>query len=380
MAFPNDTDPKFKGYAHPERIVSTAWLAENAGKPGLVVLESDEDVLLYATGHIPGARKIDWTLDLNDQVTRDYIDGEGFAKLCSRLGIARDTTVVVYGDNSNWWAAYALWVFSLFGHPDVRLLDGGRQKWVEEGRPMTEEVRDKIALFTDVPSEAVIPAATAETIYEVPRHEVTAAHDQLIARALHRDVLPVESRCRDVDAVVTIIGLLDMRCGDVIELLQHGILALPEGDAIGITPPLTVPLDRASVMAGRGMPTGVAPNDDKSLVTCRVGPRIFRPLRSAGAAMSRLELVSSRKPFSPQASGITPNIRLQTMLSAPRPLRSTSPDTKMPSAQEVKIRLQKNAASGRPKPNRLKSKNSIASSSSGSHCGAGKATTERRGP
>lgn len=137
---PNDTDPALLGYAHPEHLVTTSWLAEHLDDPGLVVVESDEDVLLYETGHIPGAVKVDWHLDLNDQITRDYLDGEAFAKLMSRAGIARDSTVVFYGDNFNWWAAYALWVFTLFGHPDVRLLNGGRMKWMEEGRPMTTDV------------------------------------------------------------------------------------------------------------------------------------------------------------------------------------------------------------------------------------------------
>jgi thiosulfate/3-mercaptopyruvate sulfurtransferase len=137
---PHDPDPKFADYSHPERLVSTQWLADHLGSEGLVVVESDEDVLLYETGHIPGAVKIDWHLDLNDPVTRDYIDGEGFARLMSAKGIKRDDTVVIYGDKSNWWAAYALWVFSLFGHPDVRLLDGGRAKWIAEGREMTTDV------------------------------------------------------------------------------------------------------------------------------------------------------------------------------------------------------------------------------------------------
>ncbi|WP_210505743.1 sulfurtransferase [Naasia sp. SYSU D00057] len=134
-----DPAPQFRDYAHPERLVSTDWLAENLGTPGLVVVESDEDVLLYETGHIPGAVKIDWHTELNDPVTRDYVDGAGFAALASSKGISRDSTVVIYGDKSNWWAAYALWVFTLFGHEDVRLLDGGRAKWVAEGRPMTTD-------------------------------------------------------------------------------------------------------------------------------------------------------------------------------------------------------------------------------------------------
>ncbi|HEY8317362.1 MAG TPA: sulfurtransferase [Amnibacterium sp.] len=139
MAAELDPDPRFLQYAHPERLVSTAWVAEHLDDPQVVVVESDEDVLLYETGHIPGAVKIDWHTDLNHPVTRDYVDGAGFARLLGGLGIARDATVVIYGDKSNWWAAYALWVFTLFGHPDVRLVDGGRAKWIAEERPLTTE-------------------------------------------------------------------------------------------------------------------------------------------------------------------------------------------------------------------------------------------------
>ena len=142
---PDTTDPKFAEYAHPERLVSTQWLADNLGTPGLVVVESDEDVLLYETGHIPGAVKVDWHTELNDRVVRDYLDGAGFAALMCAKGIAREDTVVIYGDKNNWWAAYALWVFSLFGHEDVRLLDGGRNKWVAEGRELTTERTERAA-------------------------------------------------------------------------------------------------------------------------------------------------------------------------------------------------------------------------------------------
>ena len=139
MPVERDPDPKLAAYAQPERLVTTAWLAERLDDPRIVVAESDEDVLVYETGHIPGAVKLDWHADLNDPVTRDYVDAEGFSRLMSTKGVSRDTTIVFYGDNFNWWAAYALWVCSLFGHPDVRLLDGGRSKWIAEGRPMTTE-------------------------------------------------------------------------------------------------------------------------------------------------------------------------------------------------------------------------------------------------
>jgi thiosulfate/3-mercaptopyruvate sulfurtransferase len=144
-----ESNEKFAAYADPERLVSTEWLAANLDNESLVVVESDEDILLYDTGHIPGAVKIDWHTDLNDPVARDYVDGAGFAKLMSTKGISRDSTVVIYGDKSNWWAAYALWVFTLFGHEDVRLLDGGRDKWIAEGRKLTTEAPQPVS--TDYP-------------------------------------------------------------------------------------------------------------------------------------------------------------------------------------------------------------------------------------
>lgn len=135
-----DTAITKKGYAHPEALVSTEWLAEHLDDANLRVLESDEDVLLYETGHIPGAQKIDWHIDLNDALTRDYIAREQFQRLMRAKGIDDSTTVIFYGDKNNWWAAYAFWVFQLFGFTNARLLDGGRLKWEQEGRPMTTDV------------------------------------------------------------------------------------------------------------------------------------------------------------------------------------------------------------------------------------------------
>lgn len=146
MSVEIDSSPGFAQFAHPERLVSGDWLEAHLGTPGLVVVESDEDVLLYETGHIDGAVKIDWHTDLNDPVQRDYIDGAAFAKLMSSKGIGRDTTVVIYGDKNNWWAAYALWVFTLFGHDDVRLLDGGRAKWEADGRSYTTVEPEPLAV------------------------------------------------------------------------------------------------------------------------------------------------------------------------------------------------------------------------------------------
>ncbi len=129
-----------RGYAQPEVLVSTAWVAENlANADRIRLVESNEDVLLYGTGHIQNAVHIDWISDLNDPIRRDYLDEARFASLMEANGIGDDTIVVFYGDKSNWWAAYAFWVFSLFGHKHCRLMDGGRQKWIAEGRPLTKD-------------------------------------------------------------------------------------------------------------------------------------------------------------------------------------------------------------------------------------------------
>lgn len=129
------------GYARPDMIVSTEWVAQNLHDTDTFrLVESNEDVLVYSSGHIPNAVHIDWIADLNDPIRRDYIGKEEFEALMSRSGITNDTTVIFYGDKNNWWAAYALWVFQLFGHKNVRIMDGGRQKWIAEGRELTREV------------------------------------------------------------------------------------------------------------------------------------------------------------------------------------------------------------------------------------------------
>ncbi len=166
MPAEQDPYPKFSRYAHPERLVSTDWLEEHLDDPGIAIVESDEDILLYETGHIPGAIKIDWQEDLNDPVVRDYLSAERFADMMATNGISPDTTIVFYGDNFNWWAAYALWVFSLFGHADTRLLDGGRQKWVAEGRPITTHVheRDRVSYPVPARDDSQIRAFLTDTV------------------------------------------------------------------------------------------------------------------------------------------------------------------------------------------------------------------------
>ena len=134
------SDIAARGYANPDALVSTDWVAEHLNDPNVRLIESNEDTLLYPSGHIPGAVQVDWTLDLNDQVRRDYLNREGFEKLMSRIGVTPQTTVVFYGDRNNWWATYAYWVFQLFGHSNARVMDGGRLKWEQEGRPFTRDV------------------------------------------------------------------------------------------------------------------------------------------------------------------------------------------------------------------------------------------------
>ena len=155
-----------RGYAHPEFLVSTEWVAIHLTDPSVRIAESNEDPLLYASGHIPGAVEIDWTKDLNDPLRRDYLDQSAFSSLLRRKGIRRDTTVVFYGDKNNWWAAYAFWIFQLFGHTKARIMDGARLKWSQEGRPMTRK-------------ESVY----AETNYEAP------ARDDTRIRAFRDEVL-----------------------------------------------------------------------------------------------------------------------------------------------------------------------------------------------
>jgi len=140
MPVPNDTNPKLAAYAHPERLVTTEWLAEQLGQPGLAVVESDEDVLLYDTGHNPGRRQS----RLAHRAERPGDQGLRQRRTVRRAarrsaGIGRDTTVVIYGDRNNWWAAYALWVFSLFGHQDVRPAGRRPRQVVAEGRELTKD-------------------------------------------------------------------------------------------------------------------------------------------------------------------------------------------------------------------------------------------------
>jgi thiosulfate/3-mercaptopyruvate sulfurtransferase len=126
-------------YAHPEYLVETSWVADHEKDPSVRIVESDEDYLLYDTGHIPGAVKVDWFTTLQDPVRRDFLSKAQFEKLCTGLGISNDTTVVFYGDKSNWFACYAFWLFQYYGHTKTRIMNGGRAKWEQEGRSLSKE-------------------------------------------------------------------------------------------------------------------------------------------------------------------------------------------------------------------------------------------------
>lgn len=152
--------------AQSEVLVSTEWVAENLNNPGIRLIESNEDQLLYSSGHVTGAVEVDWTKDLNDPVRRDYLSKEEFETLMTRIGVTNDMTVVFYGDKNNWWACYAYWVFQLYGHSNAMVMDGGRIKWEKEGRELTR----------DVPSYS-------STIYNAPERDdrtVRAFRDEVL--------------------------------------------------------------------------------------------------------------------------------------------------------------------------------------------------------
>lgn len=156
-----------KGYAHPEVLVDTEWVADRLRDPRVVLLECNEDPTLYEIGHIPGALDLDWTQDLNDELTRDYIDREGMAELLSALGVANDSQIVLYGDKNNWWACFAFWVMTMYGIKTVFVMDGGRQKWLEEGREITQEIPEP------EPSDFQMPA--------MPHKSIRAKRDDVLA-------------------------------------------------------------------------------------------------------------------------------------------------------------------------------------------------------
>jgi thiosulfate/3-mercaptopyruvate sulfurtransferase len=150
-----------------ESLVTTEWAEQNLSTPGLVFVEVDEDTKAYDGGHLAGAVKLDWKTDLQDPIRRDFVDRAGFEKLLSSKGIANDDTVILYGGNNNWFAAYAYWYFKLYGHEAVKLIDGGRKKWELDGRALTAEKADRV--------ETVYVAKDQDLSIRAFRDEVVAA-------------------------------------------------------------------------------------------------------------------------------------------------------------------------------------------------------------
>ena len=156
------------GYAKPEVLVTTGWIEEHGSDPGVRLIEVDEDISAYEKGHIEGAVGWNWSTDLHTKVGRDYVDQAELSKLLSAAGVGEDTTVVLYGGNNNWFAAYAYWILKLRGFDNVKLVDGGRKKWELESRPLTQEVPTN--------------APTGYTISGAERPEIRAWRDEVIAK------------------------------------------------------------------------------------------------------------------------------------------------------------------------------------------------------
>jgi thiosulfate/3-mercaptopyruvate sulfurtransferase len=164
--------------ARSDVLVSTDWAESNLDAPNTVFVEVDEDTSAYDGGHIAGAVRLDWKTDLQDQVKRDFVDAQQFSKLLSDKGISNDDTVILYGGNNNWFAAYAYWYFKLYGHDNVKLLDGGRKKWELDGRPLS--------------SDAVSRSATSYTA-KAPDTSIRAFRDEVIAAINNKNLVDVRS-------------------------------------------------------------------------------------------------------------------------------------------------------------------------------------------
>jgi thiosulfate/3-mercaptopyruvate sulfurtransferase len=244
-----------ENYAHPEVLVSTEWVVNHLNDPKVRIVESDEDVLLYETGHIPGAVKIDWHTDEQDQIRRDFIDKAGFEKLMSSRGIANDTTVVFYGDRNNWYACYTFWLFKMYGHRDCRVMNGGRAKWEAEGRPLTK----------DVPS--------------YPPTQYTAQEADLSIRAFRDEVLREYVNARDGKALVDVRSPQEYS-GELLAMVGYeqegaqraghipGARSIPWSKATNPDGTFKSPEELRALYEGEG----VTP-DKKVVAYCRIGER-----------------------------------------------------------------------------------------------------------
>lgn len=190
-----------RGYVNSDVLVSTEWVAEHLNDPHVRIIESNEDPLLYPSGHIPGAVQVDWTADLNDPVRRDYLNKDGFESLMARIGVRNNMTVVFYGDKNNWWACYAFWVFQLFGHSHAKIMDGGRLKWEAEKRELTRDMPNYPATTYVAPArdDAQIRAFRDQVLQHVeaklPLVDVRSP-DEYSGKLLHMPNYPQEGALR----------------------------------------------------------------------------------------------------------------------------------------------------------------------------------------
>jgi thiosulfate/3-mercaptopyruvate sulfurtransferase len=241
------------GYAHPDVLVETDWVAQHLNDPGLRIVEADEDVLLYEQGHIPGAVKLDWLVDVQDPVRRDFVDKPGFEKLMSRWGIANDTTVIFYGDRNNWYACYSFWLFKYYGHENAKIMNGGRLKWVDEGRELTREVP------------------------QVRATQYSAKEPDASVRAFRRDV---EDALGASDTVLVDVRSPQEYKGEVLHMIGYpqegaqraghvpGAKSIPWGTAANENGTFKSPDELKEIYGGKGV-TG-----DKNVIAyCRIGER-----------------------------------------------------------------------------------------------------------
>ena len=180
-------------------LVSTQWAEDHLNDPAVVFVEVDEDTTAYDSGHLPGAVRIHWKDELQDPIRRDFVDRAGFEKLLSAKGIGNDDTVVLYGGNNNWFAAYAYWYFRLYGHPDVRLVDGGRKRWELDGRALTTDLPDRPATsYQAADQDASIRALRDEVVAAIGTRNLVDVRspDEFAGRLLAPAHLPQESAQR----------------------------------------------------------------------------------------------------------------------------------------------------------------------------------------
>ena len=240
-------------YVHPEMVVDTDWVAEHKDDASVRIVESDEDILLYEVGHIPGAIKVDWQNELQNQVIRDYINKAAFSKLIGDKGISNDHTIVFYGDRNNWWACYALWVFKMYGHRDCRIMNGGRQKWIDEGRELNTE-------------RPTYPAVT-----------YTASDPDLSLRSFRQEVLE-HSNARKPLIDVRSPGEFSGELTHMADYPQEGALrgghipgaaSIPWGQAVAANGTFKSADELKELYEGRA---GLKPGDDV-IAYCRIGER-----------------------------------------------------------------------------------------------------------